>query len=224
MASKKKGEFSLKFVISLPLIAALILFAVGAYFYNLNKSQNEKSQAETLLVPEYAYIAGNKDAKVTVVEFFDPACPACAAKAPSVARIPELYNYQVRVVYRSLALHNGSDLVLSLLEAAKEQGKFKEALAAFSAYYTNWFVNNKTDAFTAWGVLEKSGVDLEKAKIFLDNNQAKIDDMLRQNMEDAAALEVDSTPTFFVNGIKIKQNELIAAIESELIKSYEGEK
>jgi protein-disulfide isomerase len=226
MISKKRGKFSTKFTIFLSLFIALILSVSAVYLYTkmetLDKSQSEKSRIETLLVREYAYIAGSKDAKVTVVEFFDPACAACVAKASVVDRLPALYDSQVRVVYRSLALHNGSDLILSMLEAAKEQGKFKEALAAFNAYYRNWFVNNKVDVFVAWGVLEKSDTDIEKAKIFLDDNQAKIDDILRQNMEDAAALGVNATPTFFVNGVKVEQNKLTAAIENEIIKNYES--
>ncbi|MDR2790669.1 MAG: thioredoxin domain-containing protein [Campylobacteraceae bacterium] len=222
MSSKKGGEINAKLIILLSLFTVLILFTAGAVYGYKNsgsdKSQSEKAQLEKLLIRENAYIAGSKNAKVTVVEFFDPACPACVAKAPAVARLPELYNSQVRVVYRALAFHNGSDLILSLMEAAKEQGKYKEAAAAFNAYYRNWFVNNQVNAFAAWGVMEKSGADIEGAKNFLDENQAKIDDMLRLNREDAAALGVDATPTFFVNGKKVEQNQLIKEIEDELLK------
>ncbi|MDR2080680.1 MAG: DsbA family protein [Campylobacteraceae bacterium] len=222
MSSKKSGGINAKLIILLSLLVVLILslagYIAGGY---VNKSQSENAQMEELLIREHAYIAGSKNAKVTVVEFFDPACPACVAKAPSVSRFPELYNSQVRVVYRSLALHKGSDLILSLMEAAKEQGRYKEAAAAFNAYYRNWFINNQVNAFVAWGVLEKSGTDIERAKIFLNENQAKIDDMLRLNMEDATALGVDATPTFFVNGKKVEQSELLKEIESELLKSDE---
>ncbi|MDR1615383.1 MAG: DsbA family protein [Campylobacteraceae bacterium] len=211
-----------KAVISLALIILLALFGGGTYLYDIYKSSKIEKEIDLLLVRDYAYISGDKNAKVTVVEFFDPACPACVAKGPLVAKLPEIYTSQVRVVYRSLALHNGSDLVLSLLEAAKEQGKFNEALAAFYLRYTNWFINNQANAFVVWGVLEQSGVNIEKAREFLDNNQAKINDMMRQNREDAAALGVEGTPTFFVNGKKIKQIELTDAIKNEIEKIYEG--
>jgi protein-disulfide isomerase len=228
MSSKKSNEFNAKLIISLSLLTVLILFIAGVMYISYkntefsSRSQSEKAQIEALLIREHAYVAGSKDAKITVVEFFDPACPACVAKASAISRFPELYNSQVRVVYRSLALHNGSDLILSLMEAAKEQGKYKEAAAAFNAYYKNWFINNQVNAFVAWGVLEKSGTDIEMAKIFLNENQAKINDMLRLNMEDATALGVNATPTFFVNGKKVEQNELIKEIENELLKSNEA--
>jgi protein-disulfide isomerase len=40
-------------------------------------------------------------------------------------------------------------------------------------------------------------------------------------MEDAANIGVTSTPTFFVNGIKIEHKDLIETIESEIAKVYE---
>jgi predicted DsbA family dithiol-disulfide isomerase len=125
------------------------------------------------------------------------------------------------VVYRSVGYHKGSDTILSLLEAAKEQGKFKEASAAFNSRYSNWFVNNQVNTFIAWGVLEQSGVDIKAAKEFLENNQDKVNEILRQDMEDAANIGVMSTPTFFVNGIKIEHKDLIETIESEIAKIYE---
>lgn len=211
-----------KAIISAALIILLALFGGGVYLYNIYKSGETAKEADLLLVRDYSYISGNKNAKVTVVEFFDPACPACVARGPLIAKLPDMYASQVRVVYRALALHNGSNLVISLLEAAKEQGKFSEALAVFYLRYANWFNNNQANAFIAWGVLEQSGVDIEKAREFLDNNQAKIDDMLRQNSEDAVALGVEATPTFFVNGKKTEQRDLIKAIEDEIEKIYEG--
>ncbi|MDR1008411.1 MAG: thioredoxin domain-containing protein [Campylobacteraceae bacterium] len=227
MSSKKRKKIDAKLIISLSLLALLILFAASAYLYNSykktefsNKTQDEKAQIEALLVREHAYIAGNKDAKVTVVEFFDPACSACVRISPVVARIPEKYLDQVRVVYRSLGYHKGSDMILSLLEAAKEQGKFKEAFAAFNLRFPRWFINNQVNDFVAWGVLEQSGTDVKAAKEFLDSNQDKVNEILRQNMEDAENLGITSTPTFFVNGMQVEQKELIDTIESEIAKIY----
>jgi protein-disulfide isomerase len=229
MSSKKKGEFRVKSIISLSLMVIVILFAAGVYLYNSHKqtessniSQDERAKIDELLVREHAYIAGKKDAKVTVVEFFDPACPACVRISPVVANLPERYLDQVRVVYRSLGYHQGSDIVLSLLEAAKEQGKFKEASAAFNSRFPGWFINNQVNTFIAWGVLEQSGVDIEAAKKFLDDNQNKVNKILQQNMEDATNLGITSTPTFFVNGIKIEQKDLISTIENEIARIYEA--
>ncbi|MDR2099674.1 MAG: DsbA family protein [Campylobacteraceae bacterium] len=213
-----------KALMSSALIILLLLFSMGIYFYNSHKAGGNKTELDSVLIREHSYILGDENAKVTVVEFFDPACPACVAKAPAVARLPELYNSQVRVVYRSLALHNGSEVILSLMEAAKVQGKYKEASAAFNAYYGSWFSNNQVNSFIAWNVLERTGTDMEKVRTFLDENQSAIDSMLRQNMEDATALGVNATPTFFVNGVKVEQNELIRTIENEIIKANGSEK
>ncbi|MDR1976216.1 MAG: thioredoxin domain-containing protein [Campylobacteraceae bacterium] len=227
MSVKRKEKFDAKLVIALSLFVVLVVFIGGIWAYDSykkgeaqGKSQVEIEKIEQFLVNEDAYISGDKNAKITVVEFFDPACSACVRISPIVAKIPEKYLNQVRVVYRSLAYHQGSDTILSLLEAAKEQGKFAEALLAFNSRYTSWFANNQVNAFVAWGVLEQSGTDIQRAKEFLDNNQAKVDDILRQNKDDATQLGINATPTFFVNGVKAEQKDIFTAIENEIEKVY----
>ncbi|MDR3346638.1 MAG: DsbA family protein [Campylobacteraceae bacterium] len=209
-------------LIAIVLVLLLAIFGGGVYAYNTYSKNKVAKESYSRLVRDYSFISGAKDAKVTVVEFFDPACPACVQISPVVEKLPDRYPAQVRVVYRALALpsHKGSEVVLSLLEAAKEQGKYKEALSLFNSRYMSWYANNQLNVFIAWGILEQAGVDGVKAKEFLDANQAQIDERLRQNMEDSAQLNVQGTPTFFVNDKQVKTSELIKEIEAAIAEAY----
>ncbi|MDR0580319.1 MAG: thioredoxin domain-containing protein [Campylobacteraceae bacterium] len=204
------------YIIAAALVLILILFGAGAYAYNVYEQNKISQEADSLLIRDYSYVLGNKNAEVTVVEFFDPMCYACVKISPVVAKLVEKYPAQVKVVYRALAYHKDSDIVLSLLEAAREQGQFEETMAAFNMYYRNWYANNQLNNFVAWGILEQVGVDTKRAKEFLDGNQAKIDEQLKQNLEDSEKLGVRETPTFFVNKKLVKSSNLEKEIETLL--------
>ncbi|MDR0408104.1 MAG: DsbA family protein [Campylobacteraceae bacterium] len=204
------------YIIAAVLALILILFGVGAYAYNVYEQNKISKEADSLLIRNYSYVLGDENADITVVEFFDLMCAACVRISPIVAKLPEKYKGRVKVVYRALAFHQGSNVVSSLLEAAKEQGKFEETMAAFNIYYKNWYANNQLNTFIAWGILEQVGVDIKKAREFLDKNQAKIDMQLNQNIEDAQKLGVNATPTFFINKKMIKHNDLTQEIEALL--------
>jgi protein-disulfide isomerase len=208
------------YIIATVLVLILALFGGGIYAYNAYSKNKASQEADSRLIREHSFILGDKDAKVTVVEFFDPACPACVHIFPIVEKLPEKYPSQVRVVYRALPYHKGSDVVLSLLEAAKEQGKYKEALSLFNSQYMSWYANGQLNVYIAWGILEQAGVDGMKAKEFLDANQTKIDERLKQNMDDSAQLGVSETPTFFVNNKRTKASELVKEVEATVAETY----
>ncbi|MDR1554780.1 MAG: DsbA family protein [Campylobacteraceae bacterium] len=204
------------YIIAAVLALILVLFGVGAYAYNAYEQNKISNEIDYLLIRDYSYVSGNKNADVTVVEFFDPMCAACVNISPIVAKLPEKYPGQVRVVYRALAYHSGSDIILSLLEAAKEQGKFEEAMAAFNMYYRSWYANNRLNNLVAWGVLEQIGVDIKRVRMFLDENQAIINEQLKQNLEDSVKLGVNETPTFFINKKVVKSSNITKEIEALL--------
>ena len=62
------------------------------------------------------------------MEFFDPSCEACRAFYPIVKSLVNSSFGQVRLVVRYAPLHQGSDTAVKILEAAREQGKYWQAL------------------------------------------------------------------------------------------------
>ena len=201
------------------LVLAAFVFAAGGYLYNSNKAaqpsapvitqiikDGEKQGAQTAaptkaaqgqLERDYSPTYGPDNAKVTIVEFLDPACEACRAFFPFVKKILEAKPDEIRLVVRYAAFHQGSDSVVRMLEAARLQGKFKDVLAALFANQAKWAINHQAHLDKALAVAASVGLDIEKAKS--DMMMPDITARLNQDAADVKAFGVNKTPTFFVN-------------------------
>lgn len=73
-------------------------------------------------------IRGNPDAPLTLVEYSDLQCPACAAYAPIIKQLVEKHDGKLRLVYRHFPLdqHVHAKKAAYAAEAAHKQGKFFE--------------------------------------------------------------------------------------------------
>jgi protein-disulfide isomerase len=182
--------------------ALLVLaFVVGMLVYKSERTQQatqsvERNQAN--LVRFYSPTLGNPEAKVHIVEFLDPACDTCRAFYPFVKQIMAANPDKIRLSIRHVPFHNGSDQVVRMLEAAKRQGKYWQALEAVLASQGHWVINHAAHPDRAWKSLEGFGLNLEQVKI--DMNAPEIAQRIEQDLTDAKALNVTKTPEFFVNG------------------------
>src|SRR5688572_3179355 len=85
---------------------------------------------------------GDPAAKVEIVEFFDPACEACRAMYPFVKKLLEEHRGRVRLTLRYVPFHKGADEVVKLLEAARRQGKYAQALDVLIDSQPRWAVRH----------------------------------------------------------------------------------
>ena len=72
------------------IVVLLLIFLGAGYIFKNNKAEKLSSNTKknySALVREHSIIIGNKDAKVELVEFFDPACETCAFMHPHVKEI-----------------------------------------------------------------------------------------------------------------------------------------
>ena len=119
------------------------------------RSRQEATQAAQAngdaLIRKHSPVYGNPDAKVTIVEFFDPSCETCRAFYPIVKGIVNASFGQVRLVVRYAPLHKGSDTAVKILEAARQQGKYWEAVEAALADQPRWAVTRQPSARTDLG-------------------------------------------------------------------------
>ena len=85
---------SRKAIVALVLIVSAGAFAVGAYVYQRNAQLDQQaiaiSQSEHL-VRMHSPVLGPREAPVTIVEFFDPACETCRAFYPIVKDLMRQY-------------------------------------------------------------------------------------------------------------------------------------
>ena len=172
---------------------------------------------QTHLVRPASPVMGPAAAPVTVVEFLDPACEACRAFAPVVKQIQFLYPDEVRVVVRFAAFHPGSEEAVRILMAAQRQKKFEPVLAALFDRQEEWASHGSPDLAAAWKFAAAAGLDVDAAR--KEAASASVDAHLKQEEADITALQVERTPTFYVNG-KLLQDfgaqQLMNLVKSEL--------
>ena len=153
---------------------------------------------DNALVRAYSPSVGPVAAKVTIVEFFDPACEACRAFYPIVKQTMAQYPGNVRLVLRYAPLHQGSDEAVRILEAARLQNRFISVLEALLARQPEWAAHGNMDLDKAWAIAGEAGLDVRRAR--QASRAAKITAVLNQDIQDLKTVGVSQTPTFFVNG------------------------
>jgi len=200
------------------------LFVVAASIYN-NQKDKELSNASLAKAEhvqrDYSPKIGPLDAKVTIVEFFDPACGTCSAFYPLVKQLMNENPGKVNLVLRYLPLHQNSDVVVSIFEAARLQNRFWETLER--AYQTRdaWIEHHVSRPEKLWEQLGGLGLDMEKLNE--DIRSTEIAMRVKQDMLDAQQLNVSKTPGFFVNGkplIHFGYEQLKQLVESEVAANY----
>jgi len=213
-----------KELVVIAVVALVVVFVMGDYFYSQHKeeeTQEMAKQAESPLLRSHAQTLGPDDAKVVIVEFFDPGCETCRMFADPVKALLEQYPGQVRLVKRYAPFHEGADKVVQILEAARLQGKYWETLQMLYDRQQEWASHHHPNPDAVWQFLPSVGVDVDKAR--KDMNDPKILAIVKQDMEDAQTLGVHKTPGFFVNGKTMSRfgyQELTDLVASEVRGQY----
>lgn len=209
-----------------PIVGALILivFAIAVLVYNEKKTDELTETANknaSLLIRDYSPTTGDASAKVTIVEFFDPACETCKAFHPFVKQIMAANPGRIKLVLRYLPLHKGSDYVAKLLEAARLQNKFWETLEVIYQTQSEWASHHNPQPEKLWSLLRGSGLDLSKARE--DMISSTIAQRVQQDLSDARQLQVNKTPGFFVNGkplVRFGSEQLLQLVNEEIRSKY----
>ena len=202
------------------LVALLFYWAMNFYQQRVQAAQDVQVTAEpSRLVRMHSPVFGPQDAPVTIVEFFDPACETCRAFYPLVKNLMAQHPEKIKLVIRYAAFHQGSDVVVKLLEAAKSQGKYQAVLEALLAAQPAWADHGQPNLETAFTVAQQAGLDLSQARQAMENPAMQA--LLQQDMDDLTALQVTKTPTFFVNGRSLPSfgpEQLAALVAEEVAK------
>lgn len=179
----------------------LLAFVIATVLFQNHKTtlrSTSLNQNQGVLEREGAPVKGPADARVTIVEFLDPACGTCRDFYPLVRQFINQYPGKVRVMVRYAPLHPGSDQVVKMLEAAHHQGKFWQALELLFNSQDHWVINHVSQPMRARTLL--NSLDLDQEKMMIDMHRPEIAQAIHQDVEDGQALKVRATPEFFVNG------------------------
>jgi protein-disulfide isomerase len=179
----------------------LLAFVMATMIYRnhqANVQGGASDQNQTIAKRQGAATKGPSDARVTIVEFLDPACETCRDFLPYVTNLINQYPGKVRVMVRYAPLHPGSDQVVKMLEAAHQQGKFWPALELLFNTQNRWTVNHTAQPMRALNILNT--LDIDKDRLAADMNSPDVARVVQKDIQDGKALNVRATPEFFVNG------------------------
>ena len=202
----------------------ILFFVLGVYIY---KSQQAKKygfmarENASTFVREHSQKLGSDDAKVYLVEFFDPACETCSSFHSFVKQLMAVNPGKIKLVVRYAPFHDGSDYFVKILEAAGKQGKYWETLEVMYKTQSDWASHHNPQPQLIWKFLPYAGLDL--GKIRNDMNGPEIAKIIQQDLADAKTLNVKKTPGFFVNGKPLTSfgyKQLQELVESEIKEKY----
>lgn len=187
-------------------VAVLVLLGGAALFIFGNPQPKEagKPVDNQSLIRENTHMTGKREAKVTVVEFGDFQCPGCAYADPILKQVVENYkdNPDFNFVFRNFPLssiHPNAQVAAEAAEAAGEQGKYWEM--HYRLYETQDSWSSSADPKASFiNFARELGLDVSKFESAL--NQGLFREIVKTDLADGEAVGVNSTPTFFVNGVK----------------------
>lgn len=146
---------------------------------------------------------GPKDAKIVLVEYSDFQCPACGAIFPTVEDINKELEGKILFVYRNFPLpqHQNAKLAAEVAESAGAQGKFWEMHSMLFENQNEWSeLSNAREIFVKYAVT--LGINIEQFTATLSSKEVK--DKIEADQKGGIKANVNSTPTFYLNGKKME--------------------
>lgn len=227
-----KQELKKSSGIPLIIIGAVLAAAfIGGYFYynstktpanganravsssNGNSARSPQS-ATAPLGATPPNLLGSTTANVTLEEFADFQCGACASVHPILKEVQSTYGSRIRFIFRNFPLaipaHDKAYEAAVAVEAVGLQDRTK-FWAMQSLLFDNqqiWTTNPNYRQL--WeGYVQQIGLDVEKFKADVAGREAKA--RVDADMQRGRGLSVDSTPTLLVNGKNIPLQSITVA-------------
>jgi protein-disulfide isomerase len=160
---------------------------------------------------------GPANAPLTLVEFSDFECPFCKRWQNEVFKpLMDAFPNQVRVVYRDFPLPNHPNSVpaAEAADCANEQGKFWE-------FHDRLFSADELNQALYIKIAGDLGLDVDKFTQCVQERRYQKE--VQDDFNFAANLGVNSTPTFFLNGIPMVGAQPIDFFKQVFQKELAGE-
>lgn len=160
---------------------------------------------------------GPENATVTLEEFGDFECPACAKFYPIWKSLEPKYGKRVRVTFRHFPLalqHKRALSAAYAAEAAGMQGKFWEMHDKLFENRETWA---KASDMEAEFLTYASDLKLDVARFKQDKNSDEVRHRVNQDFQRGRSLKIKATPTLILNGKEVPYRELKTVQEFQKI-------
>lgn len=186
---------------SLIMIACVVIFGGILVFGNKDEKSSDSGSSNGEVTN---HTRGEGKKGVTLTEYGDFECPACAAYYPIVEQVFEKYKADITFQFRNFPLrqiHKNAMVAHRAAEAADKQGKFWEMYALLYQNHSSW--SQETEASgTFRGFAQSLGLDMAKYEADLKSEATNA--IINADIAKGQELGVSSTPTFFIDGKKIE--------------------
>ena len=167
-------------------------------------AQGAADVAKPVSLPDMAL--GPANAPVTITEYASMTCPHCAAFTEKVfPKIKSEYidSGKIRFVFREfpLDIKAAAGSMLARCIAKSDAEKYFAVVDTLFKQQADWVMKNTTETLTRIG--KQAGLSQQAVEDCL-KDQALLDKIAADQKYASDVLKVDSTPTFFINGEKIK--------------------
>jgi len=148
-------------------------------------------------VPENAPQRGPDDALVTIVMWSDFECPFCGRVEPTLTRILNEHEDDVRVVWRDnpLPFHQNAGPAAAAAREAYAQGGDEKFWAMHDILFENRSAMSRADLER---YAQQLNLNMGEFRAALDENRYQA--AIREDQQAAAQLGARGTPAFFING------------------------
>lgn len=187
-------------------VALIFLIVIGVLFAAISgPTASTTSNIAIAPVSSRDISTGNPKAKVTLIEYADFQCPACAVYHPVVDQLLNIYKNKLFYVYRIFPLeqaHQNALVSAQAAYAAYQQGAFFSYGDLLFAKQNDWAtLPDPTTVFLSYA----QNLKLNVTKFKTDLNSSATRKYVKDSENEALNEGISSTPSFFING-KLIQN------------------
>ncbi|ULE34321.1 Na+/H+ antiporter NhaA [Mycobacterium sp. IDR2000157661] len=201
------------------LIASVVAFFAGWAIFRITDWLSPPDPVGLKLLrpvdPDRDHIRGDPDAPLTLVEYGDFECPFCSRATGAIDEVREHFGGRLRYVWRHLPLERAHPRAFDAArasEGAAAQGRFWEMARQLFSH------QDDLEWSDMYRYAVAAGVDIERfdqdVRVHASDGLHRVQD----DAQDAELMDLNSTPTFFVNGKRHKgpwdAASLIRALEA----------
>ncbi len=184
------------------IMVGLVVVFIGVIVFTKNNKNNDTA-VDTSGGTNHVQGAGTTG--VTVVEFGDFQCPACASYHPLVKQIQQEYGDKIKFQFRHFPLtsiHQNAMAAHRAAEAAGNQGKFWEMHDLLYERQKTWESSaNTSQIFEDYATELSLNIDTYKQ----DVASSSVNDVINADVKASQALGATSTPTFVIDGKRLEE-------------------
>ena len=173
-----------------------------------------------LRISDSDHTKGTPSNAISLIEYSDFQCPACASYYPLVAQLTSELSDKLYFAYRHFPLpqHSNATFSAEAAEAAGLQGKFFDMHDTLFRNQSDWAPlssNQAKESFTKYA--KELGLNMDQFQQDFKSDAVK--NVVQKNYKSGLAARVDATPTFFLNGKKLSAPQNYEAFKKLILET-----